>query len=185
MWSRRPLLCFQAVASGELTPSEAAELGKLIEAHVRAIEVPEIQERLARLALERTMKGSISRRRFGAAKGTSRPIRTQLQVKQSARSLESSVELPGVSERRPFAPPIDTPPKAEEPVFVYSPLGGEWTIGVFSEGRWFDRATGGGGAAANALDVPSRPVEGQMKAAIRILTSLGRAVVTVAAFWAA
>src|SRR5918993_4194763 len=39
----------QAVASGELTPSEAAELGKLIEAHVRAIEVTEIQERLARL----------------------------------------------------------------------------------------------------------------------------------------
>ena len=39
----------QAVASGELTPSEAAELGTLIEAHVRAIEVTEIQERLARL----------------------------------------------------------------------------------------------------------------------------------------
>ena len=38
-----------AVASGELTPSEAAELGKLVEAHVRAIEVTEIQERLARL----------------------------------------------------------------------------------------------------------------------------------------
>ncbi len=39
----------QAVASGELTPSEAADLGKLIEAHVRAIDVTEIQERLARL----------------------------------------------------------------------------------------------------------------------------------------
>jgi hypothetical protein len=38
-----------AVASGELTPSEAAELGKLIEAHVRAIEVTEIHDRLARL----------------------------------------------------------------------------------------------------------------------------------------
>jgi hypothetical protein len=38
--------------------------------------------------------------------------------------------------------PIDTPPKAEEPVFVYSPLRAERTIGVFSEGRWFDRATG-------------------------------------------
>jgi hypothetical protein len=38
-----------AVASGELTPSEAAELGKLVEAHVRAIEATEIQERLARL----------------------------------------------------------------------------------------------------------------------------------------
>ena len=63
-------------------------------------------------------------------------------MKQSARSLESSVDLPGVSERRPVAFPIDTPPKPEEPVFVYSPLRGEWTIGVFSEGRWFDRATG-------------------------------------------
>ena len=63
-------------------------------------------------------------------------------MKSSARPLESSVELPGVSERRPIAFPIDTPPKAEEPVFVYSPLAGAWTIGVFSEGRWFDRATG-------------------------------------------
>ncbi len=52
-------------------------------------------------------------------------FRAQLQVKQSARSLEGSVELPGVSERRPVAFPIDTPPKAEEPVFVYSPLMGE------------------------------------------------------------
>jgi Protein of unknown function (DUF551) len=63
-------------------------------------------------------------------------------VKTSARAPESSVELPGVSERRPLAFPIDTPPKAEEPVFVYSPLRAEWTIGVFAEGRWFDRATG-------------------------------------------
>lgn len=39
----------EAVAAGELTPSEAAELGKLVEAHVRAVEVVEIQERLARL----------------------------------------------------------------------------------------------------------------------------------------
>lgn len=38
-----------AVSSGELTPSEAAELGKLIDAHAHAIEVTEIQERLARL----------------------------------------------------------------------------------------------------------------------------------------
>src|SRR3712207_3459778 len=36
----------EAVASGELTPSEAAELGKLVEAHVRAIEVTDIQARL-------------------------------------------------------------------------------------------------------------------------------------------
>jgi len=36
----------EAVASGELTPSEAAELGKLVEAHVRAIEATDIQARL-------------------------------------------------------------------------------------------------------------------------------------------
>ena len=39
----------QAVASGELTPSEAAELGKLVEAHVRAIEATDIQARLEAL----------------------------------------------------------------------------------------------------------------------------------------
>jgi hypothetical protein len=38
-----------AVAAGELTPVEAAELGKLVEAHVKAIEVTDIAERLARL----------------------------------------------------------------------------------------------------------------------------------------
>ena len=63
-------------------------------------------------------------------------------MNSGALALESSVELPGVSERRPVAFPIDTPPKAEEPVFVYSPLQGEWTIGVVSDGAWFDRATG-------------------------------------------
>ena len=40
-----------AVASGELTPSEAAELGRLVEAHVRAIELTDVQARLE--ALER------------------------------------------------------------------------------------------------------------------------------------
>ena len=43
----------QAVASGDLTPSEAAELGKLVEAHVRAIEVTDVQERLTRLEEQR------------------------------------------------------------------------------------------------------------------------------------
>ena len=38
-----------AVASGELTPSEAAELGKLIEAHVKAVEATEIEARLRKL----------------------------------------------------------------------------------------------------------------------------------------
>ena len=41
----------EAVASGELTPSEAAELGKLVEAHVKAIELTDVQARLE--ALER------------------------------------------------------------------------------------------------------------------------------------
>ena len=38
-----------AVAEGDLTPSEAAELGKLVDAHVRAIEVTDLHERLARI----------------------------------------------------------------------------------------------------------------------------------------
>ena len=42
----------QAVASGELTPFEAAELGKLVEAHVQAIKLMDVQARLE--ALERT-----------------------------------------------------------------------------------------------------------------------------------
>ncbi|WP_407530124.1 DUF5681 domain-containing protein [Methylobacterium oryzisoli] len=39
----------EAVANGELTPSEAAELGKLVDAHVRAIEVTDLHDRLTRL----------------------------------------------------------------------------------------------------------------------------------------
>lgn len=42
-----------AVAAGDLTPSEAGELGKLVDAHVRAIEVTEIQARLDALEAER------------------------------------------------------------------------------------------------------------------------------------
>ncbi|MGH1570322.1 hypothetical protein ACRAWG_06200 [Methylobacterium sp. P31] len=38
-----------AVAAGELTPSEAAELGKLIETVLRGIELTDVQDRLARL----------------------------------------------------------------------------------------------------------------------------------------
>lgn len=38
-----------AVSKGEITPSEASELGKLVDAHVRAIEVTDLQERIARL----------------------------------------------------------------------------------------------------------------------------------------
>ncbi len=39
----------EAVAAGELTPSEAAELGKLVDAHAKAIEVTDLHRRLAAL----------------------------------------------------------------------------------------------------------------------------------------
>ncbi|GJE42421.1 DUF5681 domain-containing protein [Methylobacterium soli] len=39
----------RAVASGELTPSEASDIGKAVDAHVRAIELTDVQARLARL----------------------------------------------------------------------------------------------------------------------------------------
>jgi hypothetical protein len=38
-----------AVADGELTPSEAADFGKLIETVLRGIELTDVQDRLARL----------------------------------------------------------------------------------------------------------------------------------------
>ena len=38
-----------AVAAGDLTPSEAADISKSIDAHVKAIEATDIHERLARL----------------------------------------------------------------------------------------------------------------------------------------
>ncbi|MHC2019958.1 DUF5681 domain-containing protein [Methylobacterium sp. CM6247] len=39
----------QAVAASELTPSEAADISKSVDAHVRAIEATDLHERLARL----------------------------------------------------------------------------------------------------------------------------------------
>lgn len=42
-----------AVSSGSITPSEAAELGKLIDAHVRAIEAVELQKRIEALEAAR------------------------------------------------------------------------------------------------------------------------------------
>ncbi len=42
------------VAAGELTPAEAAELGKLVDAHVRAIEVTDLSRRLDALEQGRT-----------------------------------------------------------------------------------------------------------------------------------
>lgn len=38
-----------AVATGELTPAEASELGKLVDAHVKAIEVTDLNRRLEAL----------------------------------------------------------------------------------------------------------------------------------------
>jgi hypothetical protein len=39
----------QGVANGEITPSEAAELSKLVDAHVNAIKTADLAERLARI----------------------------------------------------------------------------------------------------------------------------------------
>jgi len=39
----------EAVAIGDLTPSEASELGKLIEAYVKALEATDFAERLTKL----------------------------------------------------------------------------------------------------------------------------------------
>ena len=39
----------RAVAEGELTPGEAADIGKSIDAHVKALEVSDIAERLRRI----------------------------------------------------------------------------------------------------------------------------------------
>jgi hypothetical protein len=38
-----------AVSAGEITPSEAAEIGRLLETYVRTLEVTELEERLNRL----------------------------------------------------------------------------------------------------------------------------------------
>lgn len=39
----------QAVAAGDITPSEAAEIGRALDAHVRAIEVTDLHERMRRI----------------------------------------------------------------------------------------------------------------------------------------
>ena len=41
----------QPVAAGHITPSEAAELGKVIEIYVRAYQVAELDDRTARMEL--------------------------------------------------------------------------------------------------------------------------------------
>lgn len=42
-----------AVSSGELTPGEAAEIGKLIDTHLKAIEVSDFEDRLNKLEANR------------------------------------------------------------------------------------------------------------------------------------
>lgn len=42
-----------AVSSGELTPGEASEIGKLIDAHLKAIEVSDFEDRLNKLEANR------------------------------------------------------------------------------------------------------------------------------------
>jgi hypothetical protein len=74
--------------------------------------------------------------------GTSRALRILCHVKSRPRKFERSVELPGVSEQRPLAFPIASAPKSKTPVFVYSPLRGEWTIAVRQGIAWLDRASG-------------------------------------------
>lgn len=49
----------QGVAGGEITPAEAAELSKLVDAHVKAITVSELGERL--IALEQAGAGRSKR----------------------------------------------------------------------------------------------------------------------------
>ena len=44
----------QAVAGGEIAPGEARELGRLIELHLKALEVHEIETRLAALEAKQT-----------------------------------------------------------------------------------------------------------------------------------
>ena len=38
-----------AVASGEITPTEASEIGKLVDSYVRAVEATELAARIERL----------------------------------------------------------------------------------------------------------------------------------------
>ena len=51
-----------AVAAGDLTPSEAADIGKLVDRYLRSIEATDFEERLARLEKGMTMKGSLHNR---------------------------------------------------------------------------------------------------------------------------
>ncbi|GJD53812.1 hypothetical protein OPKNFCMD_6590 [Methylobacterium crusticola] len=47
--TRATAALLEAVAAGDITPSEAAELGKLVDAHVKAVEAADFAQRLAAL----------------------------------------------------------------------------------------------------------------------------------------
>jgi hypothetical protein len=47
--SRATNALLQAVATGDLTPAEAADISKSIDAHVRAIQATDLNERLLRI----------------------------------------------------------------------------------------------------------------------------------------
>jgi hypothetical protein len=55
---------------------------------------------------------------------------------------KASIELPAVSERRPLAFPIESAPNTADPILVYAPRRGEWTIAERLEAAWVDRGTG-------------------------------------------
>jgi flavoprotein len=47
-----------AVSAGEITPSEAAEIGRLLETHVRTLEITELEQRLNKLEGIMTNEGN-------------------------------------------------------------------------------------------------------------------------------
>lgn len=54
----------QGVADGEITPSEAAELSKLVDAHVKAVEVQDVATRLATLEADRERASAGGKRQW-------------------------------------------------------------------------------------------------------------------------
>ena len=54
----------QGVADGEITPSEAAELSKLVDAHVKAVEVQDVATRLAALEADRERASAGGKRQW-------------------------------------------------------------------------------------------------------------------------
>jgi hypothetical protein len=47
-----------AVSAGEITPSEAAEIGRLLETYVRTLEITELEQRLNKLEGIMTNEGN-------------------------------------------------------------------------------------------------------------------------------